>query len=216
MIFGDSPKQGIRRGQTFEHPELKFRFEVPEGFVLQNMPSQVVARHPDAGVIIFDMEPDRKVARGAKDLSTYLTETWSGNLGLKNVERIEVNGMEAWTGRTRLNTRSGTREVRRVAYRRSEKDIFRFTFVTPPELVNKISEDLRRTTYSLKSLSDAEADAIKPLRITTRAVAAGESAATLQAGMAVEQYAGDWFDLINRNALADGLTSGKTVKMITE
>jgi len=216
MIFGDSPEQGVRRGREFAHPDLRVAFTVPPGFTLQNSPSEVVALHPDAGAIVFDMEPDPQVAKSADSLKRYLAETWSGQLGLRDLERIDINGMEAWTGRARLSTRNGVREVRRVAARRSAEDIFRFTFITPPEQLGNVGEGLRRTTYSLRTLSDAEVEAIKPLRIRAHTVASGETIDTLVQEMAVEEFADDWFRLINKNAIDAGIRSGEQVKVVNE
>ncbi len=216
MIFGDSPKQGVRRGQTFAHPDVRFKFTVPDGFVLQNAPTQVVAVHPEAGAIIFDMEPNKRTAAGADDIRQYLTDVWSRDVHLSNVERITVNGLDAATGAARVSTRQGPREARRVAIRRSNDEIFRFTFVTPPGALDSVGEGLRRTTYSFESLSNAEAAAIKPLRIRTRVVAVGETPSDLAQYMDVEAYPADWFDLINRNAVLAGLSQGETVKIVAE
>ena len=40
MVFGDDVAQGVRRGREFAHPELRFRFEVPPGFVHVQQPRQ--------------------------------------------------------------------------------------------------------------------------------------------------------------------------------
>ena len=55
LVFGDDPKQGVRRGRIFMHPELRFAFEVPPGFVMINSPRRVIAYGPDKSRIIFDM-----------------------------------------------------------------------------------------------------------------------------------------------------------------
>ena len=34
MLYGDDPKEGLIKGQMFIHPEMRFRFAVPNEFLL--------------------------------------------------------------------------------------------------------------------------------------------------------------------------------------
>ena len=38
MIWGEDPAQGVVRGRSFQHPDLRIAFEAPPGFRLQNSP----------------------------------------------------------------------------------------------------------------------------------------------------------------------------------
>ncbi|WP_242347002.1 M48 family metalloprotease [Anaeromyxobacter terrae] len=46
MVFGDDPRQGFFKGDTFLHPELKFQMKFPQGWKAQNTPTAVVAVSP--------------------------------------------------------------------------------------------------------------------------------------------------------------------------
>lgn len=52
LLFGEDPKNGFFRGQTFFHPALQFRITFPEGWRTQNLPQAVVGVSPkqDAAV----------------------------------------------------------------------------------------------------------------------------------------------------------------------
>jgi predicted Zn-dependent protease len=54
MVFGDDPRQGYVEGQSFYHPVMRFSFSIPEGWKVQNTPSQVAlqAESGDAAVIL--------------------------------------------------------------------------------------------------------------------------------------------------------------------
>ncbi|MBF5046495.1 M48 family metalloprotease [Aggregicoccus sp. 17bor-14] len=41
MVFGEDPRQGFFRGQTFYHPSLKLKLEFPPGWKTQNTPQSV-------------------------------------------------------------------------------------------------------------------------------------------------------------------------------
>jgi predicted Zn-dependent protease len=52
MVFGENPRQGFFRGNAFLHPDLRFRFDLPEGWQKANTAGAVVAVSPqkDAAV----------------------------------------------------------------------------------------------------------------------------------------------------------------------
>ena len=41
IVYGDDPRQGYVEGNTFYHPEMKFKFSIPVGWALENSPVQV-------------------------------------------------------------------------------------------------------------------------------------------------------------------------------
>jgi predicted Zn-dependent protease len=196
LVFGDDPAQGVRQGRVFAHPELRFRFEAPPGFVLFNSPRQVVGRGPGQAVMIFDMASE-KAAREAGRMADYLKRKWAGNLPVTGVEGIDVNGLEGATGQARVNTRNGPRDVRLIAVRGAPDRVFRFLFITAPARTSALNEDFRRTTYSLRRLSEAEAKAIRPLRLTTTTVKAGDTGETLAAAIPWERFRQRWFEVLN-------------------
>ncbi len=212
LLFGDDPKQGIRKGRLFLHPSLHFQFEVPPNFVLFNSPAKVVARGPGGSVIAFDMV-DAGKARAAGNLAAHLANTWD----LKNVERITINGMEAATGEKKAwSLKGGRMDTRFVAIRERAGRLYRFVFITPPGLTRRLATDLQRTTYSFRLLSSREAAAIKPLRIAVITVAAGDTAATLARRMPFEKFRLEWFETLNGLPRGQSLIPGSQVKIVAE
>jgi len=215
MVFGDDIAQGVRKGRSFIHPDLRFRFDVPPRFVLFNSPSQVVARGPDSSKIVFDMAKRKNAAR-APSLEAYLTGTWGRNLSLSEVENIDINGAPAATGSTRLDTSVGDRDVRLLVVRGGADQIFRFAFITRPEMTAKLNTEFRRTTYSFRRLSEKEAAAIKPLRIKLVTVKPGDTVAKLAETMPFEKYKREWFRVLNALDKGESLTPRRHVKLVTD
>jgi len=213
MAFGDDPKQGIRRGREFVHPELGFRFVVPPGFSLFNSPKQVVARGPERSLVIFDMETEAK-ARNVGALTAYLANDWGGRLALRNVERITINGLDAATGQARVQTRNGPMDVRLVAIRERAERLYRMIFVTPPSLTGPLATELQRTTYSFRRLTREEAAAIRPLRIKIVTVNPGDTPQSLANRMPFETYRLEWFQVLNDLKRGQPLVPGVKVKII--
>ena len=75
MIFGDSPREGIRRGNAFFHPDLGFALAIPEGWRVSNLPDRLVLTAPggEAGTELrVDNRPNeapaamlRRITKGA-------------------------------------------------------------------------------------------------------------------------------------------------------
>ncbi len=214
VIYGDSPEQGFVRGRKFLHPVMRFSFEVPEGFRLINRPTRVEARHPNGSIILADAA-GKDVSR-QYEVGRYLTGVWAKGAQLSNVERIEINGMDAATGVTVGRLQSGPATVRLLAIRFSPDQIIRFLFVTPESLTNSMALGLRETTYSFRRLSASEAAALKPYRIRVHEVRTGETVASLAARLPFEDFKEERFRVLNGIPRGQGVTPGQMIKLVSE
>ena len=210
LLYGDDPKEGIIQGRKFLHPDLRLAFEVPEGFRLINTATKVGAQHKDGSVIIFDRFP-----KAAANLEAVLAES-AGKTRLEKVERIKVNGMEGITGQARVSGRQGPRDIRLIAVRYDAKTVYRFLFSTPPKATAQQADGLRRTTYSFRKLSAAEASEIKPKRIRLHKVRGGDTASKLASRFPYEDYRLERFQTLNGLGPKQKLKTGQTVKIITQ
>jgi len=101
IIFGGSLDQGLIRGQTFVHEPLNFRFDVPQGFRLQNGAQQVVAiRHSANQVYRFVfLTPTAQTA----GLQAGLTDTM---MSFRKLTRADRNRYGPWRIDTKVVRRS--------------------------------------------------------------------------------------------------------------
>jgi predicted Zn-dependent protease len=210
LLYGDDPDQGFVRGTAFLHPKLKFRFDAPAGFRLFNSAARVIARSADGAVILFDQAPAPKTL-GVAD---YLTQVWSRDLTLADVESIFIDGHAAATGWVRVETNRGPRDLRLVAIQFGADTIFRFTFITPPALTDSLSEELRRTTYSFRALTGEEAAALKPLRLGVVRVEEGDSVESLARRMPVADRHESLFRVLNGLRPEEEPAPGRQVKIV--
>lgn len=210
IVHGHGPEQGFVRGRNFQHPELRFAFEVPEGFRLFNGPTQVVAFGPEDSLILFD--------RAGKDVSLdvvdYLTRSWAPRLRLRQVERIAVDGLPAATGTAQVRTNKGRRDLRLVAIRFDADAMYRFLFVTPPAMTDRLNAPLRQTTYSFRKLGAEEAAALEPLRLRIHTVQPGETQESLAERMPFADFKLERFRVLNGLAPDDRLEPGQKVKLV--
>ena len=209
MMWGDDPAQGVVRKRAFLHP-AGFRFEVPEGFRLVNGDKAVMARHASGAAIIFDGAN----WRGGTDMANYISRVWLPRAQLGNGESLDVNGMPAATATSRTRTKQGNLDVRVVAIRFDADTVMRFTFLTPPGQTARLGAELKQTTHSFRRLSAEERAAIRPLRIKVIRVKGGDSAESLAARMALDEWAVENFRLLNGLKPEEQPAVGKRVKLI--
>ncbi|HLB79589.1 MAG TPA: M48 family metalloprotease [Dongiaceae bacterium] len=212
MLFGDDPEEGFVRGRRFLHPGLRFAFEVPPGFRLHNSAKRVVARGPEDAAIVFDAAPEPSRAR----MVDYLVYDWGRDAALDEVAALDIDGLEAATGRTRVQTDRGPLDLRLVAIRFDADTIFRFIFATPPALTERLSLDLRRTTYSFRRLSAAEASSLRPQRLRVVTARSGDTVADLAQRLPFDDYREERFRVLNGLGPADRLVPGQRVKIVVE
>jgi predicted Zn-dependent protease len=214
MAYGGDRKSGFVRNRVFVHPALRFQFEVPPGFVLINSDRNVAATGPNNATILFDRESKPQVAGVA--MTNYLSAVWGRNLRLQQVERLMINEMDAATAAARVQTNSGARDLRLVAIRYDASTIYRFLFVTQPADTASLNDWLRRTTYSFRRLTEAEAARANPLKVRVVTVGASDTVQSLSRRMAFDTAQERRFRLINGLQADDAVRPGERVKIIAD
>src|SRR5688500_2210083 len=95
LVFGDSPSQGIVRGNTFLHPDLRLSIAFPRGWESQNTKSQVMAKAPEQNeFMLLQLVPN---ASGSIE---QVAQGTMANAGFRqlNGQRAQVNGLDAYVG----------------------------------------------------------------------------------------------------------------------
>jgi predicted Zn-dependent protease len=204
MIYGDDPKQGVVRGRTFTHPDLRLKFTVPDGFVLQNSEEAVAAKAQDGSIIIFD---GGRVPSGT-DPASYLQTAFSKQIGARpqNIQSFDINGMRAASGIAQGQTDSGTVVVKMTLVLYSPEQMYRFLCVASPSNFNAREPGFDQTARSLQRVSAEEAGAVKPLRIRIVTAGAVDTVQSLASRMGFENYREERFRVLN------GLDPGVQVK----
>ena len=209
MLYGDDPKEGYVRGRRFIHPELRFAFEVPEGFQMTNSSKAVSARHSSGAQLKFD----GGARRGAATMADYLTRVWARDAQLKGVESLTINGIPAATGVTRVKGK----DVRLVAYDAGDGEgVYRFLIATPPRETARMEAAIREMVLSFSRLSAREAASAKPFLVETRKVRRGDTVGSLASLMAFDTAAEERFRVLNGLSGNEGVLPGQTVKLVVE
>lgn len=206
LLYGDSPQEGYVRGQTFLHGGLGIRFDVPEGFQIDNKVEAVLATGPGDAAIRFDGVSDASHA----SLTDYISSGWVTGLKPETIRPLQLHGLEAATARA-----AADRWDFDVTVIRNGSQIFRFLTAVP-----KGSATLEPTAELLRSsfrkMSPDEAASLKPLRVRVLTVQPGETIATYANRMMGTTRKLELFQLINAMNDTSVLTPGSRVKIISE
>jgi predicted Zn-dependent protease len=213
MAYGGDAESGFARANVFVHPKLRIRFEVPEGFRIANGEDAVRARGPDGATIKLDAAP----AGAASDPSAYLADIWAKGAPLQNVERIAINGMPAATGALRARGEGGNADLRLVAIRHPDGTMYRMVLAAPTAVAANFTEAFRRTTYSFRALTEAQARSVEPLRIRIVTIRAGDTPESLAQRMATQDgFELDRFRVYNGLKPGEALVPGRRVKIVAD
>lgn len=213
LAWGDDESQGTVRGRVFTHAALGFRFEVPEGFKIENHPDIVFAKDEAGTVIKFAGAATREV-KDAGSMERYLLYRWTQSGKLEGVEHITINGMQAVTGRTRMTSGFQTFEVRRIVIEMDKDNYWRFQFEVPSNQIDKMNEPLRRTTYSFRKPTSEEMKEARAFRVRVVEVGPGVTKQNLIDSMAIPEFKDEYFHAINGFAPDDAAQPGQKVKVI--
>ena len=172
IIYGDSPKEGIVRGNQFLHPELRLGVTFPQGWEIVNTQSQVGARKPDEEVfLILQLVPN---AQGSLE---QVARTSMANAGFQQVsgERGEINGLDAYIG-TYQGAVQGLGNVGTLAaHVVHDRRVYILAGLAPVNAFQRTQPDFSRTMRSFRRLSASEAAEIRPNRVDLITARSGDT-----------------------------------------
>lgn len=211
MIYGDSPKQGIVRDNSFAHPELRFAFDAPQGYSLINQPNAVIARGPQGAQMVFTMAR----MQNSRNPAGYIRNEWARGANLSNEQTITVNGLQGATATVRQRQNGRDISFRLVAIEADRGRVYRMLYATPVSVAGQLDSSIRDSVYSFRRLSAEEASKIKPFRVIVVPVDPGDSVDRLASTMPYGRFNDDVFRLINDLGDGDTLAGVSEIKVVT-
>jgi predicted Zn-dependent protease len=172
IIYGDNPDQGIVRGSTFLHRDLRFRLDFPADWDIQNSPEQVVAKAPRAEIYMV-MQLVR-MPRGRDIREIALSSMQQAGFRSLQGSRVDINGLDSFLGVYEGQSQEGVVNVR-AAHIPYNKQVFVVAGLTARNLFQQADNGFLTSIRSFRSLSAAEAEKILPNRIDLYVVRAGDT-----------------------------------------
>lgn len=211
IMYGDDPKQGVVEGQRFIHPDLKLRFDVPNGYYMVNGTRSVSISGQSgkgeftAAAYNGDMDAYIRAAFAA------LTEGSQQRIDPGAVTRTTVNGIPAAYATARVNNGSSQVDVTVFAYEFARDSAFHFLTIAQAgsgAAFNPMYQSLRR-------ISASEAAVVRPRKLVVVTAKRGDTVQSLAARMAYADAPLDRFLVLNALTARSTITAGQKVKLIT-
>lgn len=189
MIFGDSPYEGIVRGRNFYHPDLGIAMQLPAGWHVRNLPTQLLAISPEgkATLQVEVMDINKRISP-KEFIATRLNikELGSGTA-------LTIHGNEAYTGIATINNKP----VRvTVIYLDTRAYIFG-GLCKDCKLFAKFDTQFLDTAKSFHRMTAGEQEVAKPLRIHIVQAEAGTTYSQLAKNSPLKNFPEEQLRLIN-------------------
>jgi predicted Zn-dependent protease len=172
IIFGDSPKEGIVRGNQFLHPELRLALTFPQGWEIVNTQAQVGARKPEQNEFVI-----LQLVANAQGSLEQVARSSMADAGFRqlNGQRGEINGLDAYIG-TYQGTVQGLGNVGTLAaHILYDRRVYLLAGLAPANVYDRARQDFTRALQSFRALSASEAAQIRPNRVDLITARAGDT-----------------------------------------
>ncbi|MBW6497519.1 MAG: M48 family metalloprotease [Bacteroidales bacterium] len=216
MVYGEDPRQGYVEGNTFYHPELKFRFSFPAGWKIENSPMQVRMAPADGqALMIFTFAPGNSLQEAAQNSVAQL------ELTVLESNNTTVHGMPALalvSEQSSQNPNTGEVQTIRVRsyYIDDNNTYYVFHGVSPQATFTNHLNQFNSTMQGFARLTDPSKINVKPKRIQVKRVQQVGTLADAFRYYGVSQANMEEFAFLNNMELTDRVTTGTLIKVVAE
>jgi predicted Zn-dependent protease len=163
IVWGDSPDQGIVRGNSFLHKGLRLAVDFPSGWNIQNGATQVAAKEPNGKSLIV-LEPIRRPAGRTVEDTAIVTMQ---NAGFRQVDGgpTSINGLRAYLGTYVGALQNFGRVQLRALFVQNERGMYLLAGVAPIDNYPAMATTFSKSLESFRALSAADAERLQPNRV---------------------------------------------------
>ncbi len=172
IIYGDSPSEGIVRGNQFLHPVLRLGITFPQGWDIQNTKTQVVAKAPEQEQYML-----LQLVQNPQGSIEQVARNGMANSGWRHVggQRTEINGLDAYVGTYQGNMEGLGNVVTLAAHIVHQRNVYVLAGLTPANSFESAESRFAQTIRSFRPLSAGEAEQIRPNRVDLYTVRQGDT-----------------------------------------
>jgi len=151
IVYGDDPRQGFVEGGSFHHPGLGFSFTLPQGWQVQNTPTQVTMAGDDGNAaVIFGAETS------TEDITAYGRNKIAKIEGRQDVseQTATINGMASFHELCTVVQQDQAPVRARFAFIRKGPLISTFTAMSKSADFDRYDPSFRNVIGSFRNLTD--------------------------------------------------------------
>lgn len=208
IVYSEDPRQGYREGDMFYHPELKFQFPVPSGWMFQNTPQQVQMA-PEGGeamMMLTLVQANSLQAAGEQVLEKY-------KLDLVESRNVTVNGLNALALIADQKQEQGT--IRVLSYLINYGgNIYNMMGVSALNTFSNYARTFTSVMEAFRPLTDPSKLNVQPERVNIREVTQSTTLQQALSQFGVPNERLEELSILNGMELNEQVQSGTLIKVI--
>jgi len=156
ITFGEDPRQGFFKGDTFYHPDLKFQWKLPSGWAHQNTPQAVAAASPKQDAIL-QLSPAGKMSPEEAAQKLFSQQ------GIKAGQPVNVKGAKlarAFQAQTQQGAIEGV-----LVFFSWQGSTYLMAGYTPQGGLSNYANTFTDSMGSFSELTDSSALSVKPAKL---------------------------------------------------
>jgi predicted Zn-dependent protease len=208
IVLGEDPRQGFTEGSTFYHPELRFQFDFPAGWQVQNSPQAVQISSPNGDAAIqMTLVQQTSAQAAAQALATQQGVQSSG------ARSTTINGNRAATVEGTATTQQGALQFT-ATFIEYGGAVYQILGIAPQAAFAQNERAFRQAGQSFARLTESRYLNRQPTRLDVTTTSRGASiqsllrGRTLPGGVTAEDVA-----IMNEVDLAEALPAGRSIKL---
>ncbi len=214
IIYGEDPRGGYMENSVFYHPEMKFQFSAPQGWMYNNSPTRVQYAPKDGSALLYltaAQGNSLQEAAGSFIQQNKLTSEQSGQVSVNGLPAIAIvfsQAQQQQDGSTAIAIRGLTYFIQ------YNGTIYQMVGVCAPNNFNTLAPAFKSTMESFRQLTDQAKINKKPQRVRIKTI---NQAITLQQAFTnykVPATRMEEFAILNGMQLTDKLSVGTLIKVV--
>ncbi|UZF91627.1 M48 family metalloprotease [Bosea sp. NBC_00550] len=206
LAYGDDPRDGVVRGRRYLNSTLRIGFTAPEGFSLEAAQDMVIGVSASGSQAL---RFDSVTLKSGQTLESYVAAGWIEGVETTGIEKVDIGGQPAV-----IAYGKGTDWMFRLAAVQVGERVYRF--ILAARGASDPERPMRSIAESFRTLSPAEAQAIRPMQIRLVAAEAGDTVASMAERMPEQDRPSELFQLLNGIERNAALTPGQRYKVVAE
>lgn len=210
LAFGDSEREGVRRGHNFYHGELGFALSFPAGWKVDNLPTRIIARPPGGDALLQITTEDLNRRIPPREFLPQRLRLGSLSQG----EEIDHHGLPGYTAIATINTPFGRRPTRfTVLYFKDKAYIFAGA-AKDEDNAFRYDQEFLDTARSFHALTEEERVLARPQRLRLVRAQSGQGFGDLARNSAIPNHPEAQLRLLNGYYPDGEPASGQPIKIV--
>jgi predicted Zn-dependent protease len=213
IIYGDSPSEGIVRGNAFLHRDLRLALHFPQGWEIHNTKTHVLAKAPERDNFML-----LQLVQNPQGSIETIARGGMANAGFRQIagERATINGLDAYVG-TYQGALEGLGNVVTVAaHIVHDRNVYVYAGIAPPNQFEAVRRQFVSSIGTFRSLSRAEAEDIRPNRIDLYTVRTGDTWESIARRSGESAIKPSTLAIMNNHDPGQQPRAGERIKIVVE